>query len=65
MRLDSRRWLTVHDADALGKALELACGAVGRAVVDDDHLIGRAGLAEDRFERLGDEALRLVGRHDD
>ncbi len=57
--------LPMNNTDASRKALELACRAIGRAVVDDDHLVGGTTLVEDRFERLGDEALRLVGRYDD
>ena len=55
--------LLAYHADALAVGFEDARGAVGRAVVDDDHLLGRTGLPEDRVQRLGDPLLRLVGRH--
>ena len=51
------------DANLAAKALQLSERPVGRAVVDDDHLIGRMRLGEDRRQRLGDIALGVVDRH--
>ncbi len=66
-RVECRRAAAVglaHDANPVGEPLELACGAIGGAVIDDHDLVGRARLAEDRLQRLGDPLLGLVGRYD-
>ena len=39
-------------------------GAVGAGVVDDDHLVGRRGLVENRLQALLKERAAVVG-HDD
>src|SRR5476649_2339572 len=52
------------DAHRSGEPLELARGAVGRAILNDDDLIGWTSLAEDRIERLADPQLSVVCGYD-
>src|SRR5581483_3022295 len=49
----------------LGKGLRDLAAAVGRAVVDDDHLERLVLKGEDALERLAQERLRVVDRDDD
>src|ERR1700722_17281956 len=51
------------DANFSAEALKLSQRPVGRAVVDDNYLIGRMCLGEDRRQRLCNVALGVVDRH--